>query len=294
MPAFDFNAEDLSRLRRMSFTARLPAMTRQEGQHRYRRAGEGLEFLDYRPYTLGDDLRHIDWSLYGRLRQLVVRVFENQENLSITILVDSSRSMEFGKTVSKAAHACRIACGLSYVALLNGERLRVGTFADHLATLVGPFHRTSQLGRVMEHLRQASTKGTTSLQKCLHEFCSQMRQRGLVIVLSDFLGGDGYIDGLRQVLSRGCRLLIVQVLDPLDVGTGLEGYLRIRDSETDEDRLVMVDEAMRRAVRMAATAHGETLAAWCRKYQQDYAQTWTRDDCLEIVCHAVRSRMGQT
>lgn len=293
MPAFEFNAEDLSRLRRTSFTARLPTMTRQEGQHRYRRAGEGLEFLDYRPYVPGDDLRHIDWSLYGRLRQLVVRVFESQENLSISVLVDTSRSMAFGRPLSKAAHACRIACGLSHVALSGGERLRVGTFADRLGSVLGPFQRVSQLSRVVDFLRGAPETGQTDVTAALEDFCGQLRQRGLVIVLSDFLGTDGYDRGLRMVLSRGCKLLLVHVLDPSDLGFGLEGYLRIRDSETGEDRLVLVDAAMRRAVQKRADAHCDALASWSRSYQQSYAQTWTRDDYLEIVCHAVRSRMGQ-
>lgn len=292
MPTFDFNAEDLSHLRRLSFTARLPVMTRQEGQHRYRRAGEGLEFLDYRPYIPGDDLRHIDWSLYGRLRQLVVRVFEKQENLSITILVDTSQSMAFGKPVSKSAHACRVACGLSYVAVAGGERLRVGTFAHQLSSTIGPFQNAAQLGRVIEHLRRSPEGGLTNFSKCLRTFCGELRQRGLVIVISDFLGGDGYDEALRMVLARGCKLSLIQVLDGVDVGIGLDGYLRVRDSETNEERLVFVDEGTRRTIRKRADAHCAALAAWARRYQQTYVQTWTSDDCLEIVGHAARSQMG--
>jgi len=293
MPPFEFNTTDLSRLRRLSFVARLPGAIRQEGQHRCRRAGEGLEFLDYRPYVPGDDLRHIDWSLYGRLRQLVVRVFESQENLSVTILVDTSRSMSFGHPTSKAVHACRIACGLAYVALSEGEQLRVGTFGEALSPLVGPLQRTNQLGRVAEYLRQATENGATSFRDCFHSFCAQLRRQGLVIVISDYLNSDSYAEGLRLVLSRGCRVLLVQVLDQLDLGTGLEGYLRIRDSETGEEQLVLVDEAMRHRVRKAAQAYSEALAAWSRSHQQQLVQTWTNDDYLEVVCHAVRSRIGE-
>lgn len=292
MPPFDFDTTDLHRMRRLSFAARLPGAIRQEGQHRCRRAGEGLEFLDYRPYVPGDDLRHIDWSLYGRFRQLVMRIYESQENLSITVLVDSSRSMSFGTPTSKAVHACRIACGLAHVALSQGEQLHVGAFGEDLAPLVGPLQRTSQLGQVVEYLRQMTVKGSTSFCKSLHSFCVRMRRKGLVVVISDFLGNDSYAEGLRLVLARGCKVLLVQILDPIDLGTGLEGYLRIRDSETGEERLVLVDEAMRHRVRKAAQAFTEALESWSRSHRQRYIQTFTHEGYLEVVCHALRSGTG--
>ncbi len=292
MPAFDFRAQDFGRLRRLTFSARLPSMVHQEGQHRTRRAGEGLEFLDYRPYVVGDDLRHVDWSLYGRLRQLVVRVFENPENLSIAILVDLSQSMSFGQPVSKAAHACRIACALSYVALSQGERLTVGAFSEGLSATIGPMQRSSQFARVVNYLQESTLGGRTQLYEAIHVFCGQMRRKGLVIVISDFLNADGYAKGLRLPLSRGCKLLIVQVLDRLDLGTGLDGHLRLRDSETGAERVVYVDEGVRQKVRKSAAAHCDGLAKFCRAHQQEYVRTLTDEDYLELVCHTLRAGMG--
>jgi uncharacterized protein (DUF58 family) len=292
MPAFDFRSEDLARLRRLTFAARLPNLVHQEGGHRNRRSGEGLEFLDYRPYVPGDDPRHVDWNLYGRLRQLVVRVFENPQNLSVSMLVDCSRSMCFGEPISKAAYACRIAAALSYVALNHGERLTVATFGAELGPLLGPLQRKAQFGRVLSYLRESPEGEETRFAECLHEYCSRLQRKGLVIVISDFLMPSGYAQGLKLLLSRGCRLLIFHVLHPLDLARGLDGHLRLRDSETGTERVVFVDESVRQRVRDSAMAYCEGLAKFCRGYGQTYIQASTESDYLELVCHALRAGTG--
>lgn len=289
MPAFEFHSEDLSRLRRLTFAARIPAMVKQEGQHRTRRAGEGLEFLDYRPYVPGDDLRHVDWNLYGRLRQLIVRVFESQENLSVSLLVDTSRSMSFGEPVTKAAHACRIACAFAYVALSEGERLSVASIGAGLGSILGPLQRKRALGQVVEYLQQSPAENATNLYDCIHTYCTRLRRKGLVVIVSDFLVADGYSRALQRLMSRGCKLLVVQVLDQTDLGGKLQGYLRLRDSETGEERVTFVDDATRNQLARAARKYCDGLAAFCRNYRQQYIQTYTHEDYLEVVCNALRA-----
>src|SRR5689334_8515454 len=109
MGTFRFNPADLHRLNRLVFLPRVASMEHGEGMRRSRRSGDGSEFLDFRPYVPGDDVRRVDWSLYGRLRQLFIRVTESPRQLSVTLLIDTSKSMGFGSPTTKLEQAQRIA-----------------------------------------------------------------------------------------------------------------------------------------------------------------------------------------
>ena len=120
MVQFDFQPNDLHRLNRLMIVVRSARLDASSGGHRTTHAGEGIDFLDYRPYTPGDDFRKVDWTLYGRLRQLFVRLNETSRQLAINIVIDCSKSMLFGTPLTKLHQAQLLACGLGFIGLKNG------------------------------------------------------------------------------------------------------------------------------------------------------------------------------
>jgi uncharacterized protein (DUF58 family) len=288
MPAFAFHPADLQRLRRLTFSARLTTTAGTAGPHRVRRSGEGMEFYDYRPYAKGDDFRRIDWALFGRMRELFVRVTQAEECIYVNLLVDVSRSMDFGSPCRKVELACQLAGALSYVALIHGDRTQVATFAGELGPLRGPLHGINQLGHVVALLRDAPIGGATHMDAVATDFCRRRAHRGLTVLISDFLGDPGYEAALHTLLRARERVLVIQVLDDLDWGIGLDGQFQLRDSETGRAVEVAVDPAARRGLQRRMETFTERLVAFCRQRQQRYLQARTRNPYLEVVAQALR------
>ncbi len=291
MPDFPFQPMDLQRLRRLVFAARIPTAPGTTGSHRIRRGGEGWEFLDFRHYTPGDDFRRIDWSLFGRLRELVVRVMQAEESVYVTSLVDVSASMDFGSPLRKVQLACQLAAGVSHLMLGLGDRVSVGCFAERLATVLGPVHGLGQVSQVVAHLREAAAGGVTDLSLAVSQYLRQGRHRGLVILISDFLGpGDPEL-AIDAILRAGNRVLVVQVMDGLDFAEGLDGAFAMEDSESGRRLDVTVDGSVRRAVRHRVEAYCQRLAGYCRRRQQGYLLARTAETFLEILCQAHRDKV---
>jgi uncharacterized protein (DUF58 family) len=290
MPEFTFNPNDLHRLNRLMFTMGRLRMEVSTGGHRTSRAGEGLDFLDYRPYSPGDDVRTVDWNLFGRLRQLFVRLNETPKQLSVTLLIDSSRSMLFGSPVTKLHQAQCIACGLGFIAFQSGDRVYSGVFADGLKGLVGPLSGRASLPPLVRFLQNAPAGGGSDLLETARQLRSRQRHRGLVIILSDFLNVAGIEEATSVILGAGGKLLAIQVLDLIDRGAGLQGRIRLRDSETGKCVDVFVNEAIRLAYQSAFELRRQQLEHSLGKLQQHYLLANTTDNYVELVCQALRSK----
>jgi uncharacterized protein (DUF58 family) len=261
-----------------------------QGGHRTSQAGEGLDFLDYRPYSPGDDVRKVDWNLMGRLRQLFVRLNETPKQLSINILIDGSRSMQFGSPVTKFCQAQRIACGLGFVALQSGDRVFPGVFADGLKSFVGPLSGKASLPPLVRCLQNATVGGCSELLTTAMQLRSRQRHRGLTILLSDFLNIRGIEEATSVILGGGGRVLAIQVLDKIDRGLGLEGRLRIRDSESGKSVDINIDQKVRSAYQSAFELRRQQLERHFVRLRQNYLLANTAENYLELICQAMRSK----
>lgn len=261
-----------------------------EGMRRSRRSGDGSEFLDFRPYIAGDDVRRVDWSLYGRLRQLFVRITESPRQLSVTLLVDASRSMGFGSPVTKLEQAQRIACALAFIAMRGGDRVFAASFGDSVNRGVGPLRGAQGLAGLVRFLQTLEAGGTSNLGAALNFVRASRQDRGLVVVLSDFLNVADRDRTLAGFTAAGGTLLAVQVLDPIDRGEGLSGKVRLRDSESGRMVDVDLDDAGIAGFRRAFEAQRERLESICTGRKRHYVLAWTRDSYLSVVCDALRAR----
>ena len=162
MSASPILSEDfLRQLERLAIVTRRPLAGHLRGQHRSRRTGVGMVFTDYRPYSPGDDTRHLDWNTYMRLDRLILRLFEEEADLPIFIFVDSSRSMEFGKP-SKFDFARQFAAALAYIGLINHDRVSLIAFAEGVVREMPARRGKNQLWRTLHFLDRVSPSGGTS------------------------------------------------------------------------------------------------------------------------------------
>lgn len=290
MSPFVFNPDDLQRLNRLMFAARGSAND-PAGNRRSRHRGEGIDFLDFRAYTPGDDVRKVDWNLYGRLQQLFIRLNESPRQLSVTILVDTSRSMMFGGPITKLEQAQRMVCALGFVAMRGGERVFVYSFADRLSAGVGPLTGAKGLASLMRFLQNIDAGGRSDLSGALAGLRAAGRQRGMIVVLSDFLNVENRERAMSSLGQSEGTLLAVQVLDQIDRGEGLAGNLRLRDSESGRMLDVKVDGRTLQQYRRAFDEDRERFEARLTGRHRHYLLAPTRDHYLELVCRALRDKV---
>lgn len=290
MAQFSFNPNDLHRLNRLMFQVKGVALEESAGGHKSRKMGEGTDFLDFRQYTPGDDFRKVDWSLYGRLRQLFVRLHEAPRQLAVSLLIDESRSMQFGRPITKLQQAQRLACALGFVGLKSGDRVLAYGFADGIKRQLGPLGGVRALPMLVRFLQKLEGTGPSDLSAAVQQLRARRGARGLVIILSDFLNVPRCEQAMTQILACGGRVLAIQILDELDRGIGLKGTLRLEDSESGRQVDVKIDARTLGAYQKAFEEHRQQLENFCLKHRQHYIAATTGDNYLELVCEVLRSK----
>ena len=199
--------EHLHMVSRKVFTGNLRA------ERRTRKVGSGIEFADHRTYARGDDFRYIDWNLYGRLDKLLLRLFEEEEDLAIYILIDVSDSMAIGSPLPKLHYAMQIGAALTYVGLANLDRVAIIPFADRLIDRMPPSRGKNRIFRVFDFLRKCDIGGKTNLGECMKDFVTQNKRRGLAVLISDFYDPAGFEEGINTLRYNKFEPFVLQVYD---------------------------------------------------------------------------------
>src|SRR4029453_9246024 len=192
-----FTSEFLAQLERLSLLSRRVFRGRGKGERRSMRRGHSVEFCDYRAYGVGDDLRYVDWNIYGRLDRLHVKLFVHEEDLFLHLIAGASASMHFG-TPTKLESAVRIAAALGFVGLVNLERVGVGVLRDRGAGGGPPPRGRNQVPSLLDFLGRVEPSGGTSLNEGLANYAARSRQTGLAGVIPDPLDPPGYGSGTRR------------------------------------------------------------------------------------------------
>src|SRR5260370_22727206 len=155
------------------------------GERRSKKIGSGVEFADHRNYAVGDDLRYLDWSAYGRLDKLLLRLFEEEEDLHIYLLLDASASMRAGRP-PKLEYALRVCAALAYIGLANLDRVCIAPFGGGLRPLLPPSRGKGNIIKIFRFLSAVTPAGTTELGPSLEAFVHQTKRRGLAVIISAF------------------------------------------------------------------------------------------------------------
>jgi uncharacterized protein (DUF58 family) len=282
--------EFLAQLERLSLFSRRVFRGRVKGERRSPRRGHSVEFCDYRGYGAGDDLRYVDWNIYGRLDRLYVKLFVDEEELCLHLLLDASASMQFGAP-TKLEYGARVAAALGFIGLVSMERVGVGVLRERVAEGWAPTRGRGHVVSLLEFLGRVEPDGGTRLNDGLQSYAMRSRDPGLAVVISDLLDPAGYETGVRALLERRFDVHLVHVLTPEELEPELAGDLRLVDSETGEVRELSVDGDAIRAYRRRLTEFLERAEAFCRAQEIGYHRVTTDTPVADFVLSRIRGRL---
>lgn len=260
-----------------------------QGERRARRRGQSVEFADHRPYAVGDDLRFVDWNIYIRLDQLFIKLFLEEQDLSVHLLIDHSASTETGEP-TKLLAARRLAAALGYVALVNNCRLTVSTFAEGITGQLANIRGRRSVYRLAEFLLACPTGGATAFDDACRQAVAGPGGRGVTIVLSDFLFKGGYEQGLRRLISRNVDLYVLQVLSPDEIEPDLSGDLKLRDIEDGDEAEITVTAALLEVYKRNLAGWCEEIKAFCRRRGATYSLIRSDQDTQDLMLRHLRLR----
>jgi uncharacterized protein (DUF58 family) len=242
------------------------------GLHRSPDFGFSQEFAEYRAYSPGDDLRHVDWNVFARTERAYLKRYRGETNSILTVLLDASNSMKFSShAVSKMDYARFTAASLFYLAIQN-QRDAAGliVFDDEIRTYIRPSTRQGQLHRLLSGLEQAEPHARTDFAKPLNHFQQFLRRRGIVVFISDFYDSPEHIVRTVEPLRfHGNEVVLFHVLDPKEIRPEIREPSTLVDLET-QDRIEITPEYVRDEYRKKFDAHVETLRDKTRGAGMDY------------------------
>lgn len=257
-------------------------------ERRTRKVGSGIEFADHRTYARGDDFRYIDWNLYGRLDRLLLRLFEEEEDLHIYILIDCSDSMAIGHP-PKMHYAMKVGAALSYVGLANLDRVAIVPFGEKLLGRLPPSRGKNRIFRVFDFLRTVEIGGKTDVAEAMKQFVGQHKRRGLAVLISDFYDPHGFEEGINTLRYNKFEPFVLQVYDQKEAAPNLHGDLALVDCETGELREVTVSRALLEAYGREHEKYCKELEAFCTSRAVPFFRTHTGVAFDELVLRIFRS-----
>jgi uncharacterized protein (DUF58 family) len=268
VPAFEMGPDTaaLMRLRSLELRARLVIEGFWHGLHRSPLHGSSVEFSEYRPYSIGDDPRDIDWRVVARTDRHYIRKHEEETNLRCPILVDLSPSMEFGSgSVTKRDYALTLAATLAFLLSSQGDAPGLLTFDSALVEYLPPRRRPGHLRSLLLALEKRGKGGVTNFERPFRRVAELARRRGMVMVVSDLLAPVQELEGpLGLLVASGHEVIVFQVLDPEEREFRMGGAARFRDMETGRE-LVLDPALAADRYRARMSAHLEALRGMCAK-----------------------------
>lgn len=283
-----FDENFTKRLEVLAVVARRIHAGRTRAERRSKKTGSGIEFRDHREYSAGDDFRYLDWNAYGRSGRLLLRLFEEEEDLSVYVLLDCSRSMEFGSPRPKLDYAKQLAAAIGYVSLASLDRVSVLTFTDRVTGRLAPTRGKARIFPVFDFLRRAHPDGRTGIGPAMKTFVAQHKRRGVAVLISDLYDPAGFEEGINTLRYHKFEPIVLQVVDPAEVRPKLHGDVLLVDDETGEEREVTVTPALLDRYAKAHTAYRARIERFCTEKQVAFAGLETSVPFDEAVLSLLR------
>jgi uncharacterized protein (DUF58 family) len=306
-----FDAAFLRKLERLSIVSHKLRAGRMKGERRSTRRGNSVEFADYRNYTPGDDLRRVDWNAYARLERLFIKLFMEEEDITVHVLLDASKSMDWGDTrpvfglgagaaaasaasadQNKLIYAKRTAAALGYIGLAGFDRLTVAAFQRGAISRFAPVRGRGHAVSLLRFIAGVQGGGETDLDASLRAYAAHARFPGVCFILSDFFTAQGGTEGLTALQAAGHEIHVLHILAPAEVRPELAllGDLRLRDSETGQTQEVSIDSGLLDLYADKFAEWQGALAGFCRRRGINYLQVTTDQPFDELVLHYLRRR----
>src|SRR5947208_11024341 len=279
----------LHRLEQLELVSRKIFLGLMKGERKSKRKGQRVEFADYRNYVIGDDLRHLDWNLFARLERLFIRLFMEEEDLHVYILIDNSLSMDFGKP-TKLHFAKQVAAALGFIGLVNMDRVVLEAFNDKLTQSLPAARGRRSLWRLVDFLQKLEPAGPSDLKKALKTFSLKCSGKGIVILLSDFMDKRGYEDALRYLIARQLDIYAIQILSQEEIEPEIVGDLQLTDVEDQDVADVTVSGPLLKRYKMNLAAYRAALYEFCARRGVSYLFTSNQVPFERLIFSFLRQR----
>ncbi|MBL9149506.1 MAG: DUF58 domain-containing protein [Phycisphaerae bacterium] len=299
----------MARLDQIDVVSRKIFAGKVQGERRSKRRGISVEFADFRQYVHGDDLRFVDWNIYGRLDRLFLKVFLEEEDLSMVIVLDASASMRWGNP-DKFVFAQKLAMALGYIGLCNHNRVSLVSFGSpanggglqRLSNLRGR-RRTGEMGQWLLRLdptpdlrleeKKASATSAVTFDDAMRTIALSRQGRGVMLILSDFLYKQGYEKGLRYVAGGGYDTFALQILSPEEIdpaANNVSGDLKLVDVEDADQSEVTITPALLKSYRERLNAYCGQMRDFCVRRGITHVLVDSAVDMDELILDYLRKR----
>src|SRR5690349_13399349 len=256
-------------------------------ERRTKKVGSGVEFADHRDYAPGDDFRYLDWHAYQRFDRLLIRLYEEEEDLSIYFIVDTSSSMAFGDG-EKLRQAKRLCAALAYVGLANLDRIAIVTATDEISGRMPTTRGKARIFRIFRFLRGVQAEGETDLGEAMKTFVAQHKRRGLAVLLSDLYDPAGFERGINVLRYNKFEPFVLHIVDTHDARPELKGDVRVYDCETGEEREVTVTAKVLERYGQAYEEYLDEIQRFCTSKQVAYFRADVNTPFDELILRVFR------
>jgi uncharacterized protein (DUF58 family) len=287
--------EAIKRISRLDLRARHIVEGFLSGLHHSPYFGQSVEFLQHREYTIGDDLRHVDWKVWAKQDRLYVKQYEEETNLRSMLLVDISQSMQYGRgPLTKYEYACTAAVSLAYLQLRQQDAVGCIAFDEAVRVSVPLRTRRSHLNSIIQSLAANAPQQKTDLKSILRYAAESLPYRGMVILFSDLLADrGGFIKGLKLLRQRGHDVLVLHIMDDDELDFPFAGPTRFEGLELPEF-LTCNPRALRDGYLQALNAYLEEVRRACATNECDYKLVRTSEPLDAVLAHFISNRLRMT
>lgn len=283
----------LSRIDNFALMAKVAVEGFLSGMHRSVFHGFGTEFLQYNNYTPGEDLKHLDWKVYARLDKLYTKVYQEETNMNCHIILDASESLRYSgsrASCSKFKYASMLAACLAYLAIRQGDNVGLIIYSDEVVDVLPPRQRAGQLHRVLQSLQNAKPGGVANHKQMFRYLENHLRNRGLVILISDMLEGEEVLpDILGRVRLMRSDSFAVQVLDPDEEDFPRAVSARFLDSESKAE-VVTSPEAVAEHYNTEMAQFIDSLRSGFHASQVEYLKSLTNESLGSVLGQYLHQR----
>jgi uncharacterized protein (DUF58 family) len=274
--------ELLVQLERLELVSRKVFRGRMKGERRSKRKGQSVEFADFRNYVAGDDLRFIDWNTYARLDRLFLKMFFEEEDLHFFILLDASRSMDFGSP-TKLHYAKQLAAALGFIGLVRSDRVKIETLGQSSRQPEPVWRGRASLWRMLSYLESIQPGEEISLADGIKNFVIRNPGKGIMVLISDLMDKQGFETAFRYLVAQQMDAYVIQVLSAAEIEPDVKGDLKLIDCEDADIAEITVSAPLLKRYQQTLQAFVAGAREFCSRRGMNYLLANTETPVDQLV-----------
>jgi uncharacterized protein (DUF58 family) len=271
-------AEFLNDLEQFQVALEKNSSEMKQGEQQSDFSGQGMIFKDHKEYVPGDDIRRIDWKAYARTNEFFVKRFDEERSVTVHIILDRSSSMDFGE-VNKYEYGGQVGLGLAYMTMKTNDRFRYSVFSETLTDLTSA-RRNGNLVQLVDTLNEMRKTPESRVEHCITEYSSRIKNKSVVVIISDFLTDLEQIESSLQSL-KGSQVVLVNVLDSEELDPSFSGDTILEDPESDSTLRAYLSRSTKSSYKSKLKKHTEEIEELCDEYQASYYMMSTGEDFFD-------------